>query len=170
MGYVLVLGGARSGKSDLAVRLGVEAGRDVTFIATATAGDDEMAERIARHRESRPRGWTTLEAPVQVCEAVTGSPAGDFVIVDCLTLWVANLLGAGRGADEVRAMAEEASRAMAGRDGVVVTNEVGLGIVPANAAAREFRDVLGGVNTIFAGASDRTLLMVAGQALELKRA
>lgn len=170
MGYVLVLGGARSGKSDLALRLGLESGGDVTFIATATAGDHEMSERIARHRASRPKGWTTLEAPVQVCEAVAGAPAGDFLIVDCLTLWVANLLGAGREPDEVHAMAEEACRAMAGRDGVVVTNEVGLGIVPANEAARVFRDVLGGVNTIFAGASQRSLLMVAGQALELKGA
>ena len=170
MGYVLVLGGARSGKSDLALRLGLESGRDVTFIATATAGDHEMSERIARHRASRPEGWTTLEAPVQLCEAVTGAPTVDFVIVDCLTLWVANLLGAGREADEVRGMAEEASRAMAGRDGVVVTNEVGLGIVPANEVARVFRDVLGGVNTIFAGASHRALFMVAGQALELHRA
>ena len=170
MGYVLVLGGARSGKSDLALRLGLESGRDVTFIATATAGDHEMSQRIARHRASRPEGWTTLEAPVQLCEAVNGATAGDFVIVDCLTLWVANLLGAGREADEVRAMAEEASRVMAGRDGVVVTNEVGLGIVPANEVARAFRDVLGGVNTIFADASHRALFMVAGQALELHRA
>jgi adenosylcobinamide kinase/adenosylcobinamide-phosphate guanylyltransferase len=170
MGYVLVLGGARSGKSDLALRLGLESGRDVTFIATATAGDHEMSQRIARHRASRPEGWTTLEAPVQLCEAVNGATAGDFVIVDCLTLWVANLLGAGRESDEVRAMAEEASRVMAGRDGVVVTNEVGLGIVPANEVARVFRDVLGGVNTIFAGASQQALFMVAGQALELHRA
>ena len=169
MGYLLVLGGARSGKSDLAIRLGAGSGGGVTFIATATAGDQEMAERISRHRESRPEIWSTVEAPVHLCEAVAAAPADDFVIVDCLTLWVANLLEGGRTAEEVRGLAEEVARAMAGRHGVVVSNEVGLGIVPANELAREFRDVLGGVNAVFADSCERALLMVAGRALELRK-
>lgn len=168
MGFVLVLGGARSGKSELALRQAVEAARPVTFIATATPGDEEMAERIERHRDSRPGEWTTIEAPLDVCAAVGAAAGGDFVIVDCLTLWVSNLLGAGRTPAEITAMAGEAARWMARRDGVVVTNEVGLGVVPANELARTFRDVLGEVNKIFAGWAERALLMVAGRALDLK--
>ena len=168
MGFTLILGGARSGKSDLALRLGVQSERPVTFIATATAGDEEMAERIARHRSARPGGWSTVEAPADLCSAVGAVPRGDFVIVDCLTLWVSNLLEAGRPAEEVRALGEETARAMSRRDGVVVSNEVGLGIVPANELARTFRDVLGAVNATFAQCSERAFLMVAGRALELE--
>lgn len=170
MGFVLVLGGARSGKSDLAMRLGVESGRGVTFIATATPGDLEMSERIARHRESRPTDWKTVEAPVGLASAIHRAPARNFVVVDCLTLWASNLLGEGRSPEEVIVLGRDAALAMSRRDGVVVSNEVGLGIVPANELARNFRDVLGLINTAFAEASDRTLLMVAGRALELKRA
>ena len=168
MGFVLVLGGARSGKSDLALRLGVESARPVTFIATATPGDAEMADRIARHRATRPARWTTAEAPLDLCAAVGAAAAGDFVIVDCLTLWVSNLLGSGRAPEEITALAREVAGAMARRDGVVVTNEVGLGVVPANELARTFRDALGRVNQVFAECSERALLMIAGRALELK--
>ena len=166
MGFVLILGGARCGKSDLALRLGLESGRRVTFIATATPDDEEMKERIERHRASRPADWSTIESSLDVAEAIANND--DFVIVDCLTLWVSNLLGAGRTEDEIRSLAEDASRAMARRDGVVVSNEVGLGIVPTNALARTFRDTLGAVNATFARCSERSVLMVAGRALELK--
>ena len=168
MGFALLLGGARSGKSDLAVRLGVESTRAVTFIATATPGDEEMAERIARHRRARPAGWTTVEAPFDLSAAVNAAASGDFVIVDCLTLWVSNLLGSDKTPADVAAAARDTAGAMARRDGVVVTNEVGLGVVPANELARRFRDALGEVNKTFAGCSERALLMVAGRALELK--
>jgi adenosyl cobinamide kinase/adenosyl cobinamide phosphate guanylyltransferase len=168
MGFVLVLGGARSGKSDRAQRLGVESERPVTFIATATPGDDEMARRIERHRASRPAEWTTIEAPIDPRAAVRCAAIDDFVIVDCLTLWVSNLLGAGKTPAEITTLAIELASALALRDGVVVTNEVGLGVVPANELARAFRDVLGAVNVIFAGSSERSLLMVAGRALELR--
>ena len=168
MGFVLVLGGARSGKSDMALRLGLESRRHVTFIATATAGDEEMAERIQRHLDSRPSGWSTVEAPLDLREALDSAPDGDFVIVDCLTLWVSNLLGADRRPDEVLGLGEGAARAMARHDGVVVSNEVGLGVVPANDLARVFRDVLGTVNATFARHSERSLLLVAGRVLELK--
>lgn len=167
MGFTLLLGGARSGKSERAMRMGLESGRHVTFIATAAPGDEEMAERIARHRSQRPAGWSTVEEPLELMRAVRSVADDDFVVVDCLTLWVSNLLGAGRGGDDVRALGESVADGMAPRRGVVVTNEVGLGIVPANALARTFRDALGAVNTSFAARAERSFLMVAGRTLEL---
>jgi adenosyl cobinamide kinase/adenosyl cobinamide phosphate guanylyltransferase len=168
MGFVLILGGARSGKSRLAVRLGLESGGPVTFIATATPEDGEMAERIRLHRQSRPDGWSTVEEPLELRSAIRAVGTDDFVIVDCLTLWVSNLLGAGLGGEAIHTAAAEAAAELVQRRGVVVTNEVGLGIVPANALARGFRDVLGDVNTIFADCSESSVLAVAGRALELK--
>ncbi|TMF26925.1 MAG: bifunctional adenosylcobinamide kinase/adenosylcobinamide-phosphate guanylyltransferase [Chloroflexi bacterium] len=167
MGFVLVLGGARSGKSAFANRLGLQSGRAVTFIATATADDEEMAERIGRHRAERSSSWTTVEAPLELRDAIAARPADDFLIVDCLTLWVSNLLGASRLPDDIRDSCDAAAEEMATRDGVVVTNEVGLGIVPANPLARTFRDTLGRVNAAFAMRAERSLLMVAGRSLEL---
>lgn len=167
MGYMLVLGGARSGKSRLADRLARQSGACVTFIATATADDREMADRIERHRSARPADWSTLEAPLELVAAISSTPDSDFVIVDCLTLWVSNLMGAGQTADEIRLLAASAARTLADRRGVVVTNEVGLGIVPANQLARAYRDVLGAVNATFADCATRSLLMVAGRVLEL---
>jgi adenosylcobyric acid synthase len=168
MGFVLVLGGARSGKSDLANRLGRDSGGPVTFIATATAGDIEMDERIRRHRDLRPPEWSTVEEAIDLQAAIEAASAGDFVIVDCVTLWVSNLLGAGRNSDEIRGLARTAAHELGRRRGAVVTNEVGLGIVPANELARAFRDVLGAVNTVFAESAERSVFMVAGRALELK--
>lgn len=168
MGFVLLLGGARSGKSDLALRMGLESGRLVTFLATAAPGDLEMAERIARHRAERPAGWATVEEPLALLEALGTVPADVFVVVDCLTLWVSNLLEAGRSGDEIRSLGDAAAAEMATRRGVVVSNEVGLGIVPTNALARAFRDTLGAVNSSFAARAERAALMVAGRTLELR--
>jgi len=167
MGFTFVLGGARSGKSDLARRMAMESSRPVTFIATATAGDEEMAARIERHREERPIGWSTVEEPIDLIGTVASAPVDDFLVVDCLTRWVSNLLGAGRAADDVRARADAVAEELAVRRGVVVSNEVGLGIVPANAVARVFQDTLGAVNRTFASRAERTVLMVAGRSLEL---
>jgi adenosyl cobinamide kinase/adenosyl cobinamide phosphate guanylyltransferase len=167
MGFVLVLGGARAGKSAYAQRLAASSGAAVVMVATATAEDPEMEERIERHRRSRPPGWRTLEEPIELEPAVRAIPGDSFVIVDCLTLWVSNLLGAGRPAAEVCELAEAAARELATRRGTVVSNEVGLGIVPANPLARTFRDVLGSVNATFAECAERSVLMVAGRALEL---
>jgi adenosylcobinamide kinase/adenosylcobinamide-phosphate guanylyltransferase len=167
MAVVLLLGGARSGKSATAVRLASESGLPVTFIATAVAGDAEMAERIRRHREARPAAWKTIEAPLDLLEAVRSAAREDFLIIDCLTLWVSNLLLQHAGDGEIDAAADEIARKLDGRRCVVVTNEVGLGIVPVNALARRFRDVLGTVNARFAASADRALLMVAGRAIEL---
>jgi adenosylcobinamide kinase/adenosylcobinamide-phosphate guanylyltransferase len=168
MGYVFILGGARSGKSALADRMGRGAEMPVTFIATAGAGDAEMAQRIERHRASRPSGWTTVEAPRDLQAAVRAASPSSFLIIDCLTLWVSNLMEAGRGADEIQRAAVALADELRTRGGVVVSNEVGLGIVPANELARTFRDVLGAVNASFAACAERSLFMVAGQALELK--
>jgi adenosyl cobinamide kinase/adenosyl cobinamide phosphate guanylyltransferase len=167
MSMTLLLGGARSGKSARAVRLAETSGAPVTFIATALASDDEMALRIESHRKSRPGEWRTVEAPVDLLGAVRSAGGGDFLVVDCLTLWVSNLLGQGAVAADIDAAAAAVVQSLRGRECVVVTNEVGLGIVPVNELARGFRDTLGSVNALFAASADRAVLMVAGRALDL---
>jgi adenosylcobinamide kinase / adenosylcobinamide-phosphate guanylyltransferase len=169
MPFLLLLGGARSGKSALALDLARRSGGPVTFVATAEAGDEEMAARIARHRAERPAGWTTVEEPLALLDAVVSAPAGDLVVVDCVTLWVTNLVTGGAPAGDVVAAAGAVAAALAERPGgaVVVSNEVGLGIVPDNALARGFRDTLGSVNAAFAGRARRAVLVVAGRLLEL---
>jgi adenosyl cobinamide kinase/adenosyl cobinamide phosphate guanylyltransferase len=169
MAMVLLLGGARSGKSAMAARLASDSRAPVTFIATAVAGDEEMAERIRAHRANRPAAWKIVEAPLDLVGAIRSAAAADFLVLDCLTLWVSNLLAEGAGSAEVDAAAEDAVAALRSRDSAVVTNEVGLGIVPVNELARRFRDVLGSVNSRFAESADRAVLMVAGRALDLPR-
>lgn len=166
---IFLLGGARSGKSAMAVRLALDSGKPVTFIATAAAGDDEMAERISHHRETRPLGWRTIEVPVDLLGTMRSADLEDFVIIDCLTLWVSNLLGRGISVMEIVGMAGELAAIVQYRDCVIVSNEVGLGIVPANDLARAFRDILGGVNAQFASRAERAILMVAGLAVDLAR-
>lgn len=169
MPLVFLLGGARSGKSRLAQLLALQAGGPVTFIATGEPRDAEMEERIARHRTERPSTWRTIEEPVDLLGALRSAGPEDCVIVDCLTLWVSNLLHAGRPAADVIAASVECARQAAerGHDTIVVSNEVGLGIVPANELARVYRDTLGSVNSAFADAAHRTALVVAGRAVEL---
>jgi adenosyl cobinamide kinase/adenosyl cobinamide phosphate guanylyltransferase len=167
MPFTLILGGARSGKSALASRLAVESGEPVLFIATAEPRDDEMAVRIQRHRADRPATWRTVEAPLDIQAAIMATSPGDFLVLDCLTLWISNLLEQRQDPDGIRVSAEHLAQEMAARRGVVVSNEVGLGIVPANELARVYRDVLGTVNVIFARFAERAFLMVAGRALEL---
>lgn len=172
MSLVLLLGGARSGKSALAQEIAVRSGRPIIFIATAQPGDEEMAARIERHRAQRPSSWTTVEEPAALLDAVLGAAESDFVVVDCLTLWVSNLLLRGDAGDRIVAVATEVAEALAARasGGVVVSNEVGLGIVPANRLARAFRDTLGSVNAAFADRADRAVLMVAGRVVDLRPA
>jgi adenosyl cobinamide kinase/adenosyl cobinamide phosphate guanylyltransferase len=167
MPFTFLLGGARSGKSAMAARVAVESGAPVVFIATGEPRDEEMAARIRRHRDDRPATWRTIEAPLDLLVAVKSTSAGDFLIVDCLTLWVSNLLASGVEAIAVSAEAEDVARELVLRQGVVVSNEVGLGIVPINELARVFRDVLGAVNVTFAGLASRAVLMVAGRTLDL---
>ncbi len=189
---ILILGGARSGKSTFADRLATSSRRSVAFIATATAGDDEMRERIARHRASRPHEWHTLEEPLDLARAVRqASELADVLLLDCVTLWLGNVLlqepgqhDKDDGGEEEfnttaslfdeRAMKElETLLAVVKSLGpnktlIVVTNEVGLGIVPANPLGRLYRDTLGYVNQRLAQAADRVYLMVAGMAVDIK--
>ena len=170
MSLVVLLGGARSGKSTLALELATGAGTAVTFVATAEALDDEMAARIARHRAERPAGWASVEEPLELGRALAGVEPGSTCIVDCLTLWVSNALEAGDSEDEIDRKARALASTLAERAGpaIVVSNEVGLGIVPANELARTYRDVLGRVNGSFAAAASRSFLVVAGRGLPLE--
>jgi len=171
MALELLLGGARSGKSLLAVRRAQASGAPVVFVATGEGRDEEMAARIARHRAERPPAWTTLEAPLDLLPAVAEAPAGACVVVDCLSLWVANRLERGDGDEEVQHEAGRAARTSAARSGLTlaVSNEVGLGLVPTSALGRRYRDVLGSVNAIWADAAARAELVVAGRVLALER-
>lgn len=170
MALTFLLGGARSGKSELAVRLAAADARPVVVIVTAEPGDDEMAERIRRHRQERPAGWSTIETPLELAAAVRRPPPEAAVIVDCLTRWVANAMEWGADEGEIVREADDVASALAGRaaPAVVVSNEVGLGIVPVNDLARRYRDVLGRVNTTVASRADRAYLVVAGRALPLE--
>jgi adenosyl cobinamide kinase/adenosyl cobinamide phosphate guanylyltransferase len=168
----LLLGGARSGKSRLAVEMMADVAGQVALIATAEALDDEMKLRIDRHRETRPDSWEVVEEPLDMSGAL-GSIASDTpVIVDCLTLWVSNLMGAGRDDAAIQQIATAGADAAAARAGstVVVSNEVGSGIVPINEMARRYRDILGSVNSIWAARSDRVLLAIAGGVIPVQRA
>jgi adenosylcobinamide kinase/adenosylcobinamide-phosphate guanylyltransferase len=169
MALTLLLGGARSGKSALAARLAGRWAGPVTVVATGQAGDAEMAERIRRHRAGRPGHWTTVEEPLELEAALAAAPAGAFVVLDCLTLWVANLMDQGLDDPQVEGRARSAAAAAAARAAptVTVSNEVGAGIVPASALARRYRDLLGQVNAIWADAAAQTLLLVAGRAVPL---
>jgi adenosyl cobinamide kinase/adenosyl cobinamide phosphate guanylyltransferase len=170
MALTLLLGGARGGKSALAARMASTSGRPVVVVATAEARDEEMAERIRRHREDRPADWTTLEVPLDPSVAIEGIDGGDCVILDCLSLWVSNAMETGASDEAIVEQARAIAGALAARRGpsVVVSNEVGFGIVPVNDLARRYRDVLGRVNTAFAAAADAAYLVVAGRALPLE--
>src|SRR6266852_4945754 len=226
---VLIIGGARSGKSSFAEQLAASSGRPVAFIATATADDNEMRERIARHRASRRRQWHTLEEPLDLSGAARrASELADVLLLDCVTLWLGNvlsqaskqhesapihpanaasLLPSGSGETqgelvlrtqagckekddkeeeveelslpgrlfdesalkEIEALLTVVKELAPGKTLIVVTNEVGLGIVPAYPLGRLYRDTLGYVNQQLARAADRVYLMVAGIAVDIKR-
>ncbi len=174
----LITGGARSGKSAFAERLAMQ-GKRVLFAATAEALDDAMARRIAAHRSSRPPEWDTVEEPRSLPEAIRRKATGaavpyDTIIVDCLTIWVSNLLLLHEGnADAEARILDAAKKLLDVRESsdatwIVVTNEVGLGIVPSSSLGRTYRDTLGRVNSLVASRADKVYLMAAGLALDLK--
>ena len=167
MSLTVLLGGARAGKSELALELAKEQGGSVVYVATAEAGDDEMAARIAQHRLERPHTWQTVEEPVALLSVLASIEPDACVVVDCLTLWVANLLARG---DEVLPEAKAVAELAARRRGatIVVSNEVGLGIVPASPVAREYRDLLGAVNAAFVGRAADAAFVVSGCAIPLQ--
>ena len=165
MPLTMLLGGARSGKSRWAVRLAVQTSQPVTLVATAEARDTEMAERISRHRQQRPTGWTTVEQPRLLGDALRDIDHDRTVIVDCLTLWVSNLLEQGLTDREVRDRAREAATLAAHHAGEVigVSNEVGSGVVPMTELGRRYQDLLGEVNAIWVEHAARAALVVAGR-------
>jgi adenosylcobinamide kinase/adenosylcobinamide-phosphate guanylyltransferase len=171
MGLRLIIGGARSGKSAHAQALAeAEAqrrGSAPVMIATAEALDEEMQERIARHQAERGPKWRTLEAPLNLASTIEGLAAADCAVVDCLTLWLSNLMFAER---DLEAETEILLRAAAGSEAEVifVTNEVGMSIVPENALARRFRDEAGRLNRRVAERVGEVIVMFAGIPLQLK--
>jgi adenosylcobinamide kinase/adenosylcobinamide-phosphate guanylyltransferase len=163
----LILGGARSGKTARALAIG-EGFASHIYIATAEGLDDEMAARIARHRQERGALWKTIEAPLDLPAAILGIGAADGVcVVDCLTLWLSNLMGAGRDID---AATDELCRAIrqAAPTLVLVSNEVGLGLVPETPLGRAFRDHQGRLNQAVAAVAERVEFVAAGLPLRLK--
>jgi adenosyl cobinamide kinase/adenosyl cobinamide phosphate guanylyltransferase len=169
---VLILGGARSGKSDYARELALErGGSKVLFVATAQAGDEEMRARIENHRSQRPRAWQVIESPRRVAGALAAYNP-HVALLDCVTLWVSNvLLADGQAAES--AMLLELDELLAWHRAtetelIVVSNEVGMGVVPDNELGRAYRDLLGSVNRRLAAAADVVYLMVAGLPMQLK--
>ena len=191
---ILVTGGARSGKSSLAERLARERGGPVTYIATAEAGDGEMRERIARHRERRPESWRTVEAPENLPDAVAealgagcdcggagaggeaGAGGAGLVLIDCLTVYISNLLvsqgiaSSDRAGSAIDREVDRLVEICAGGNGrvIMVSNEVGMGIVPDNRLARVFRDAAGRANQKLAEAAEEVYLCVSGIPLKVK--
>lgn len=162
-----LLGGARSGKSAHAERLVTGFPAPWTYIATAQTYDDEMNERIALHRARRGEGWKTIEVPHDLAGALEAVPAGEPVLVDCLTLWLTNRMLAEADLETEGERLEEVLSAPRG-PWFVVSNEVGLGIVPDNALARRFRDAAGRLNQRIAARADSVLFMVAGLPMQVK--
>ncbi len=164
----LVLGGARSGKSTYAEGLAKGHDGPLIYIATAEAYDGEMSTRIAAHVARRGPAWQTVEEPIELAGAIAeAATSGCFILVDCLTLWLSNLV---LGEHDIAAHTERLLASVAGCDAslVLVSNEVGLGIVPENALARRFRDEAGILNQKIAAVSERVVLVTAGLPLQLK--
>ncbi len=169
MPLIVLLGGARSGKSRLAVELAIASTAPVTFLATGEARDDEMAGRIAAHRVERPPGWLTVEEPYALAQAIRDADPQHTLLVDCLSLWVANAMERGDGPETVLAAATRSAATAAARFAptIAVSNEVGLGIVPVTPLGRAYRDLLGSVNRVWVAQSAEAVFVVAGRALDL---
>jgi adenosylcobinamide kinase/adenosylcobinamide-phosphate guanylyltransferase len=176
---ILLTGGARSGKSRLAQALALKSGGRVLFVATAEAGDDEMARRIKAHRESRPKDWTTIEVTTHIGKNITNNLGGArTVIIDCVTLLVSNVFGQfgeDPDADEVEKAVTAEIKGLcdclnsSDADFIIVTNEVGLGIIPGDRVSRLYRDLLGKANQILAERVNEVYLMVSGIPLAVKK-
>lgn len=170
--FVFVLGGARSGKSSFALKLASSCGCEGTraYIATAEALDSEMVERIEEHRKTRGKEWITIEEPLQVEKRITGGRGFSVILIDCLTLWLTNLVGGGRSDGEILKETEELASACkdCGAFVIAVSNEVGLGLVPENPMGRRFRDLAGRANQLFADKADEVYLVTSGIPLKIK--
>lgn len=164
---LLLLGGARSGKSSTGQAIAESVGGPVSIVVTAEIFDDEMAERIEHHRRDRPTGWTTIEAPLDLAAGVAAVPETETLLLDCLTLWISNRVLLDAAPADIEAEAEAVARLLEARPGhsIVISNEVGHGIVPGDAVSRRFRDVHGRVNQIVARRLEATYLVLAGRLL-----
>jgi len=176
----LVLGGTRSGKSEFAEKIAGQLGQRVVYLATAAAEDDEMAERIKLHRKRRPKNWETVEEPREILKVLQKSRAGDVFLLDCLTFWIANLLAENDLKNGRKKLADDRSHIIdrvndlagvveKGVNMVVVSSEVGLGLVPENPLGRKFRDLTGKANQILAKKADKVFFTIAGIPVELKK-
>lgn len=166
--HMLIVGGRRSGKSRYAEDQAVQSGLSLVYLATGQAGDAEMAERIAIHRQQRGTGWKTIEEPLDMPVALSAAASADrIVVVDCLTLWLANLMQAERDIDNATEALLTALQSAAGPV-ILVSNEVGAGIVPMNALARRYADAQGILNQRVAACANRVVTMIAGLPLQLK--
>ncbi len=165
----LLLGGARSGKSDMAVKMAVAWGGPVSMVATAEAFDADMAARIAQHRLERPPHWRVIEESIDLATAANGAPESHFLLVDCLTTWVGTLMYREYSETDIQARVGTLMTVLSRRTTptVLVSNEVGLGLHPETALGRQYRDILGRVNQRVANGVDRSFLLVAGRALRL---
>jgi adenosylcobinamide kinase / adenosylcobinamide-phosphate guanylyltransferase len=175
---VLITGGSRSGKSAYALRLGESLEGPRAFVATSPVTDAEMAQRIERHRKERAADlWVTIEETVNLPEVIRNAKGVRVILVDCLTLWISNLMyeadeqGRGFTEDDASGRCEDLVRACECVDGTVifVTNEVGFGIVPDNPSARRYRDLIGRCNQVIAGYADQVTLVVCGLPLVLAK-
>lgn len=175
MALFVLIGGARSAKSSLAVEWGRRTGATITYVATAPRPEDalepdhDMSARVDRHRLERPIDWTTIEEPVDLAGALDAAE-GTPVIVDCLTLWTSNLMWIGRSDADIDELATRTAERAAGygRPVLVITNEVGLGVHPETELGRRYRDVLGRVNQRWVAAAEHSMMLVAGRAIELR--
>lgn len=169
---ILVLGGARSGKSSFALKRAEKDGTRRAFVATAEARDEEMAERIKRHRAERANRWSTYEEPLNLTRLLTEiADSHDVYLIDCITLWVSNLMAQGLQDEEIINKTKELSRVcvqMKDCSVYVVSNEVGLSVVPENPLARRFRDLTGRVNQILAEAAEEVYFIISGLPQRIK--
>lgn len=171
MEKILILGGCRSGKSSHALHLAEAMGNRRLFVATCVPDDDEMQARVERHRQERSDAWGTLEVPVKLADAVTAhSPSADVMLVDCLTLWLSNLLMETRNVEQIRRRIDNLAEAVKAAPNavVLVSNEVGAGIVPENRLARLYRDLAGWTNQAMAAVCNRVVWTVAGIPVTIK--
>ncbi|MDP2928019.1 MAG: bifunctional adenosylcobinamide kinase/adenosylcobinamide-phosphate guanylyltransferase [Candidatus Omnitrophota bacterium] len=168
---ILILGGARSGKSSYAMNLAKSTGKRIVFIATCIPGDSEMKHRIKLHKKSRPRTWRVIEEGIHIDSALREVKAGyDAVLIDCVGLFISNLMAVESSdkkiEEKVRSVIDAIKKSAC--EVIVVSNEVGMGIVPDNPLARRFRDLLGRVNQMIAQSADKVIMMYAGIPMVMK--
>ncbi|MBI5875907.1 MAG: bifunctional adenosylcobinamide kinase/adenosylcobinamide-phosphate guanylyltransferase [Deltaproteobacteria bacterium] len=166
---IFILGGARSGKSAYALKLAESITGKRLYLATAEALDKEMAERIKKHKKERGNNWTTIEEPINVADVIQGNKKYDVILLDCLTLWISNLMHNCAIRNPQSAISKLVSACKKTKANIiVVSNEVGLGIVPDNPLAREFRDIAGIANQKIAAAADEVYFVAAGIGMRIK--